>query len=314
MAEEFLQSMAAIQFEFSIDNLTIVGNAGYGMIKCLENSLLVKSYWSTPGQLYLHNWKLENGAFFQIDHKAEGKCRLEFNPNKFRGATNERYLTEIIGHIVGAEFSRRDIAVDLFGLKMNEYYFLDLGARGSIEYRGRNKQLETKYVGAADSDERQRIYNKALEQGIECEWVRIEAQLRREKARALNMNPFEKIRVVKRFPENFRELKGTEKAIVTGLMADEELWAELDKKTRKKYKEILSHKAEIIDVAAMFREKAEDIGAEAETWLNYSHSNEGGTVIQIGKTVLAEREEDLPKVNKKEMEKSLESYLKENNL
>lgn len=313
--EEMLKELGAIQFDITLDNLTIVGRAGYRLQSVLGDSLLVKSYWQSPNGLYMHNYKMENGAFLQIDYKEDGNVRLEFNPNKFRGQQNEKYLTEIIGQIVGADFSRRDIAVDLHNLKMNDYYYLDLGSRSLIEYKNRKKELETVYMGSADSDERMRGYNKAIEQGLKnVEWVRIEAQLRREKARALYYNPFEKMRVVKKYPEEYKKLSVTEKMAVTALMADESLWSELDKKTRKKYKELLSHKMEIVDVSELFQLKVEDLASQADSWLNFSRSKEGGTVIKIGKTVLADREEDLPKVDRKAMECSLKEYLEREGL
>lgn len=273
--------------EISIDNLTIVGKGSYGMMEHLNLSPFVSSYWSTPSQMYMHNFKLENGAFFQIEHKDDGNVRLEFNPNKFKGQENEKYLQDIIRYIKDAEFSRRDIAIDLFNVDIHEYYFLDMGARSQILYLSRSRQLETQYIGSSSSEEMIRVYDKALEREIDdMKWVRVEAQLRREKARAMAYNPFTKIKVVKKYPDNFKELKPTEKLIIKGLMADETGWALLDRKTRKKYKELMSHEAEEIDLKLFFEQKVEELYADAESWLNFSRSETGSVYVKAGTTVL----------------------------
>jgi hypothetical protein len=298
--------------ELSIDNLTIVGKGSYGMMDYLERSHFVASYWSTPSQMYMHNFKLENGAFFQVEHKDDGNIRLEFNPNQFRGQENEKYVQELIGYIKDAEFSRRDIAIDLYHVDISEYYFLDMAARSQVLYLSRSRQLETQYFGASSSEDMIRVYDKAKERQIDdMKWVRVEAQLRREKARAMAYNPFEKIKVVKKYPENFRELRGTEKAIIQGLMADETLWAELDRKTKKKYKDLLSHKAEEIDLKLFFEQKVEDLYSECESWLTYSRKEDYGFAYHY---VGRKKEDVIPEVDREKMLDHLEMYLESEGL
>lgn len=93
-----------------------------------------------------------------------------------------------------AHIARLDVACDdIEGLldmkKLQEYTFYD-------KYVCRSKKLpdmiikgqETIYFGSAQSDRRLRIYNKAMEQGLDRHWIRIEFQLRNDNAMSWYLN------------------------------------------------------------------------------------------------------------------------------
>ncbi len=57
-----------------------------------------------------------------------------------------------------------------------------------VSYNGTQRSGSTVYIGAESSDFRVRIYDKALEQGIDGPWVRVELVMRAENANAFALN------------------------------------------------------------------------------------------------------------------------------
>jgi hypothetical protein len=294
--------------KFSLDNITLVGQYETSLIDLLGVLPIVKNIWTTANQRYHYNMKLEGGGFLQLGHQLDKNVgmRLEFNPNKYKNSGNsysvyggaknyEKDLYKILSHCSDLEFSRRDIALDVYGENMNDFSFIDYAGRKRIEYKTASYELETLYLGAPDSDERIRIYDKAKEQGIkDKKWFRIEAQVRREKARAMPYNPFTKIKVTKK--NDFEGYDIRTKAMLFYLQANDDGWQELSKPARLKYKNILKEQNEetILNVEKMFNQAWEELAQDAYSWLNFAdRETKGGTVIKIGKTVLADSESDL---------------------
>lgn len=276
-----------MKMRFSLDNITLVGQYETNLIQLIAVLPVVESQWTTPNGRYHYNMKLINGGFLQLAHHSDKKTgfRLEFNPNRFK--SNEKDLYRILEHCFDVEFSRRDIALDIYGEEMKNYRFVDNAGRKIIEYKTAAYELETIYFGAAESDERIRIYNKAKEQKVDKQWFRIEAQVRREKARAMAYNPFEQIKVIKRGTFAGHDLRT--RAMLRLLEEDESAWAELSKPARLKYKKLLQEggrEEDYINVSAMFEKAWKELEAEAKSWLNFTRRKEGGTVIKIGKTAI----------------------------
>lgn len=233
----------------------------------------------------------------QLAHHTDKKTgfRLEFNPNRFK--SNEKDLYRILKHCKNVEFSRRDIALDIFGEDMKEFMFLDQAGRKIIEYKTASYELETIYFGSTESDERVRIYNKAKEQKVDKKWFRIEGQLRREKARAMAYNPFEQIRVVKR--GTFEGFDIRTRAMLEYLQNNDGAWQELSKPARLKYKKLMAeggHEETVLNVADLFEKHWKELEAEAKSWINFTSDREGGTVIKIGKTILTEEDPEFDHV------------------
>lgn len=93
-----------------------------------------------------------------------------------------------------AHIARMDIACDdIEGLldmkKLQKYTYIDkyvcrAKSVPEIAIKGR----ETIYFGSPKSDRRLRIYNKALEQGKDAHWIRVEFQLRNDNAMSFYLN------------------------------------------------------------------------------------------------------------------------------
>ena len=100
----------------------------------------------------------------------------------------EVYLSRLL--LRGAQFSRVDVAIDdRSGLvtvaKVREAEWVGR-ARGMYDTSSRGKDRvctgETVYFGRRVSDTFVRIYNKALEQGVEGDWTRVEVECKRKRA------------------------------------------------------------------------------------------------------------------------------------
>lgn len=113
------------------------------------------------------------------------EIRIEFNPSKIY-VDSRSHLRGICGLLFplfsglkDVRFTRLDIAVD-YPIDLSTYQFtLKSGVVKTIKYYGRDGSLETVYLGGATSSRRFRIYNKALEAGLQGQILwRIEAQYR----------------------------------------------------------------------------------------------------------------------------------------
>jgi hypothetical protein len=298
----------SLDYKVSLDNLTIVGVPKYKA--SIIRSLLVgesfegfiSNFWQTAHGRYFENFTLLGGGFLQITHDKGHidsnkftihQIRLEFNPNKvlINKAIMGIYL-DILRLIQEPKITRKDIAVDILGLDLNEFNIIDYSSRKRIEYKTGSMVLETLYFGSRDSDERIRIYNKALEQGLLTNrsktnketgekiqttikqdgllWWRIEAQIRKEKAEMMKINPFKKIRLV--YKQDFLHLDVRERAMLFYLQANPDSMKELSKNVRSKYKKMLGEQLEeyYIDIEGIANESLEEIQSQIESWLNFS--------------------------------------------
>jgi hypothetical protein len=270
----------------SIDNLTIVGNFLAG---CLDSHIrplldtlpLVKNVNTSSYGMYQYNAYCEAGVFVQLgkDKESDRKIRIEFNPNKLN-KRYERDLTEILKFVRYPHFSRRDIAVDLFeDWDINDFIYDDLKSRKRITYETGSRQLETLYMGAKDSEEQIRIYDKAKESGkdlikADCKWVRVEAQLRREKANAMNYNPFESIRITRK-EGAYEGLDWKVRAQLEYLDKYPSEWSKVGKELKSKLRKIMREntEVEVLDIKAEYEKWIKDLEADAKSWLQMCAKN-----------------------------------------
>lgn len=275
-----------IEYKISLDNLTVVGIPKVNADQLREELLglgFIERFWQTPYARYNDNYLLLGGGMLQITHRngivdSEGftihQIRLEFNPNKIR-ITNmlEKEYLNLLSYIVEPKVTRKDLAIDLKGIDINDFTILDLGGRKRVEYKTSSMVLETLYFGSRTSDEQVRIYNKAKEQGIDknlgIKWWRIEAQLRKEKAEMRGINPFSKIKVVIKNDYMIHDIKT--RAMLQYLQTNPDGMKELSVNARTKYKRLLGQVVEmfIIDLESMYEEEKKEIQSEIESWINF---------------------------------------------
>jgi hypothetical protein len=129
------------------------------------------------GYPYLYNLDTYSGVCIQIaDQSSEiSDVRVDFNPNQCKGWENT--VKAICANLRDIRITRTDYAID-YQIDLSEWQFTHNPLLKSCTYRSRSGQLETLYLGGADSPLRIRIYNKQLESKLSEPRWRIEAQCR----------------------------------------------------------------------------------------------------------------------------------------
>lgn len=292
----------------SIDRIVITGDSSsstdFKSAECFDEfGFIVKT--GLAKYPYKKNFYCIDGSLLQwTDERSVKALRLEFNPNNIRlSKENEhrRSIVSLLRLMKYAKFTRFDIAFDLYGVDLGAYLFKDFNGRKSNVYRSGNGDIETIYMGAADSDLRLRIYDKATEQGYnkgrikdgreKAHWWRIEAQYRSTWCMSMNgeiedkktgalvnvrqelFNPFEGVKIYK---PSWRELSDVkERALIRYFLQFPEEIQELSKNAQTKYRKIIkelpaSHE---IDLRAMFEKNKEQIERELLYWLRFAHQN-----------------------------------------
>jgi hypothetical protein len=261
--------------------------------------------------------------------KAVGKpMRLEFNPNKYRKTGgSEKYILELIATMNDIHLSRKDIAIDIFDHDLNDYMIIDERGRKIIEYKDSSRRLETMYLGSKESEEQLRIYDKALEQGMnqKCEvtgkkpnikWWRIEGQMRGDSAKEYGVNPFRKVRIVKK--SDYRNLPIKDRALLLLLQADPDSIKELSKNSRTKYKKMLEEDVTEVSILPdkIFFEHMEDLESDIQSWITWEKGwNEEGNIFNwnpqkdFSKSVLKEGNTDPAEELKKEALENIRKWV-----
>jgi hypothetical protein len=314
-----------VEYRVSLDNLTIVGIPKYkgSQIRALLISKgFVNQHWMTPFKRYHDNYTLLGGGLLQVTHDTGfvdkekdtvHQIRLEFNPNKIHD--NSKLLPEyldLLKLIAEPKITRKDVAIDLMGIDINDWIVMDYSGRKRIEYKSSNMRLETLYFGSKYSDIRHRIYNKTLEQGLEdkaIKWWRVEAQIRKDKAEMRKFNAFSKVKIVSK--QDFLQYDVRTRAMLFYLQANPDSMKELSVNARTKYKKLLGEQIEywFIDLEGMAAENLANIQAEIESWLNFCPiDNRQGLTLTILPSCLTLEEEEFTDEQKESVKENLENW------
>lgn len=225
----------------SCDKLVVIGEESPYLEFFLNNNLSVVRH-GIAKMPYKYFFTFTDGSFLQVGEKKSGykaRVRYEFNPNKC--------LMEVVSGVLGAiifeRFSRIDVAIDyhqdlslirwLYSIAKSKRYFVD-----------KANKLETLYIGSPESNLMHRIYNKAKERNDNGEpvkgfWWRLEAVCKFDKEQMLHpwFNPFEGLVGVLDDEMNIDNWEDNAK--VQYLLSHPELFAQLNYRTRKKYKDLI---------------------------------------------------------------------------
>ncbi|HFU6954946.1 TPA: replication initiation protein [Streptococcus agalactiae] len=246
-----------MELKVSLDNITITAYIKsyklLGLKRLVEGHTAIiiqtamtdmfRAYTKDGGQVVLHMEydKIKGQAF------NARPFRLEFNPNKLRSVDTE-IIDTIIPYLEDISISRADLAFDLFEVDCSEFVLEKKGRpTATKEFRSDTGKLETKYLGASRSEKQVRLYNKKkeqLENGTDKEkefasqfkhWWRLEFQLRSRSVEEI----FEVINTVVFKPFKFEGLPVETQIYLVALTRDKNLWKQLHRNTRAKYKKIL---------------------------------------------------------------------------
>lgn len=273
-----------MEYGVSLDKLTILGDDCGRFEETINNNHFgFIEGDSVAAHPYKRNYYMQDGSLLQwTDNRSHRALRYEFNPNKIttldKERTHRRAVVDIIRTMKYPEPSRIDIAIDIHGVDLGNYSFIDLHSRKKNYWVDGIDRLETLYIGASKSDLRVRIYDKAREQETEGEgsWWRMEAQVRGEFVKSVlerGLNPFHGIRVAKLGWKQIENIQ--ERAMVKLLLEDPLTIGELSKHTRRKYKKILASlpTTEEINVAGIYEDNRQKIRKDIDYWLDFANRN-----------------------------------------
>lgn len=281
----------AINLAWSIDRITVVGKLKQNILwdgrELVDFEMLMRL---NEGKGYLipvgsFGWEIidqhdENIAYIELSKYQKGYGRIDFNPNKinvFVAGGMKRFIHKLF---LDPHFSRADVACDLINVPddfVAKYRIID--AVSTKMFWGRGKNPETIYWGARSSEKQVRLYNKKIEQEKKkkfipkdvSSWWRFEAQLRRGKASEWHTQIIDTLN--KFCSTNFLDngISGIEKAVLSGLIADESLWAGLGKTTRAKYRKLFREESQNDELTQLMRqtfsEQSDKLKNELDTWL-----------------------------------------------
>lgn len=271
------------KMQVSVDRLTLVGfQVDYKIHNLLNDitfDLIQKRYRSK----YPYDWRYElfGGGVLEIGSlQDQSNIRLDFNPNNIKEGRHLDMIHRLIGCMKYIKPTRIDVAIDIKNIDMNDYAIIDDLSRKTNEWRsGGSRRLETYYIGGASSDLRIRIYDKALEQGKEGKWWRIEAQMRKEFAENYKLfNPFKNITLVDKNTDLSHITNFNQKMTVKHLLEYPEDLGLASDKTRYKYKKILKDLAESnsnkIDFHSIYEEYKSAVNYTLYSYIKHSRIND----------------------------------------
>lgn len=222
----------------------------------------------------------ENIAYAEKVKFDKTKGRIDFNPSKIRPFLHGELKRFIHNLFDNPHFSRADVACDIINVPdefIRQYRIVDPVSFKPIY--GANGLLETAYWGSRSSERQVRMYNKKLEQTKKKEvvpewidtWWRLEAQLRRAKAddwASVIAESLESFSSPHYFPNN---ISAIEKAVVIGLINNQDLWGEFSRNTKYKYRNLLKEVTQNDELTqhlkASFSESIDNLKRELDTWL-----------------------------------------------
>lgn len=156
--------------------------------------------------------------------------RFEYNPKyALYDAEVEGIQNRIVNVMKDKHCTQTHIAID-YSYDISKLIIIDTVARKENTFKGRNKKLETVYLGVRSSDNHLCIYNKkqenkdkgTIDQYPELKHItRFEARLKGKKIESFlkgDFNPFEKILVLDYEDMEFERLEGNERYRVEAMM------------------------------------------------------------------------------------------------
>ena len=197
--------------------------------------------------------------------------RIEFNPNEAPAEWMPYYQAHILPCLTDVGFTRIDIAVDT-NVNLSGYYLDTIVPLKTNTWRGRNKALETIYFGGTDSTKRIRIYDKKkhlhdkkkMEIAEPVLW-RIESQLR-----GTRWTPEREFWQSCYWCAESVDPKATERATCIGLLQEPDIFKELDRKTARKYRNLIQDARESDFMPALnkaIKLSKSRLQAELEQWM-----------------------------------------------
>lgn len=199
--------------------------------------------------------------------------RIEFNPSKLSNLEKNKLKLSFLKKLDNVGFTRIDLAFD-FDLDLSSFYALvDAPLKKTLIF-GRDGRVETKYFGSRESDRYIRIYNKKKERLENADVLidkenfwRLEFELKKKFIDNWKQC-FEDVHFIQPAINSVKSIQ--ERAMLNFLMQHEEEWGNLNRNSKRKYKNLL---LEISDIDLLelikfsFSQEVDRLEKELKFWL-----------------------------------------------
>lgn len=271
-----------------VDMLTAVGTVPTKKLKKFETLVNTSAYFNLldgGGPQTIKAKSVDNKVFIEFVGLRKNQLRAQFNPNKMNQEERRNLIKNVLKFIPEYHFSRLDLAIDL-NVNLSDYFIYSDVATKTTVHSGLTGRMETKYIGTRTSDKFIRIYNKKQEVNDKQDfkddfvlsevdqnfyegqhWWRVEVELKRNRTDDWKYS-FDQLHLVKPKWKNIE--KNTDRAMVFMLLSDDTEWANLDYRTRKRYKEMISEMTDVdlnIVLKEVIRVYEKDLQDELNYWI-----------------------------------------------
>ena len=199
---------------------------------------------------------------------------LSFNPNNVPEEFLPYYQAHIMPCLSDVGFSRLDLAIDTTE-DLGTYHMDTVNPTGTVEYRGRGRELETLYFGSRKGTNFIRIYDKKKELKAkdkqakpEADLWRIEFEMKGPKVADTWTSCAEKLLIHKiEFPQ---ATKGTDIIICLALEEHPTYFEYLNRNQRAKYRKMMNQTegTDLMPVVHQAIKQSEQrLQAELEQWM-----------------------------------------------
>jgi len=269
-----------------VDMLTAVGTIPTKKLKKFETLVNTSPYFNLldgGGPQTVKAKSVDNKVFIEFVGLRKNQLRAQFNPNKMNQEERRNLIKNVLKFIPEYHFSRLDLAIDL-NVNLSDYFIYSDVATKTTVHSGLTGRMETKYIGTRNSDKFIRIYNKKQEVNDKQDfkdnfvlsevdqnfyegqhWWRVEVELKRNRTDDWKYS-FDQLHLVKPKWKNIE--KNTDRAMVFMLLSDDTEWANLDYRTRKRYKEMISEMTDV-DLNSVLKEVIRVYEKDLQDELNY---------------------------------------------
>lgn len=265
------------QFDVTLDRLTLIGQIRGRVAYAVEYFTNWRSRYKCEVKP-LHGFHYffqhdDTNIKVQVDHQTDKKkrMRIEFNPNRLRSDESKMELLNLLGMLKEVRITRKDVAIDIRDIDLlGTFYLLDGKARKRTKYENASGKLETMYLGAARSEKKVRIYDKAVESGLsDTVWWRVEAQLRGRKVD--EENPFNDFCFVKRDRWKDKVLNFQDRAMLWYILKcdDAEALETVPRRTRDKLKKLMQTKEYRFSLETVYKQHIDQLQKQLDEWTTF---------------------------------------------
>lgn len=268
----------------SFDRITVAG----GLIRSREHSLK-KQIESDPridvtntGYDKFRCTAFKNKVFVEYNRKKaqamnHSEIRVEFNPNELTEEEKDLVQFIFLENMRDKHFTRIDVAFDL-EMDLSKYYAMTDKALKRTIFFGRDNKVETKYFGVRDSERYIRIYDKKRQMSevkkkeisVDHFW-RVEFELKHSMTNKWD-KCLDDMHILIPAWETIENMQT--RAMVYLLLHEDHQWAELERKTKYKYKKMIKEISAVNiadDLRKVLSEHHQKLSEELQNYIAISH-------------------------------------------